>query len=150
MPDFTMCPSLSCKRKESCKRNEASGTVSSEYSQSWFVEPPERDGYCDYYWQPIENDCKQQKGMSGMPQKINCDRVIWLQDILERYRAACRIATVAASYADEAAKLAAIHEIVELFNLQWEDESAMRNAAYKFFPIQKDFTNKAESPNEQD
>jgi len=83
-------------------------------------------------------------GVSGMPHKINCDQVIWLQNILERYRETCRIATVAASYADEAAKLAAIHEIVELFGLQWEDESAMRNAAYKFFPIRKDLINKVE------
>ena len=78
-----------------------------------------------------------------MQQKINCDQVIWLQNILERYRATCRIATVAASYADEAAKLAAIHEIVELFGLQWEDDSAMSNAAYKFFPIPKDCTNRS-------
>lgn len=78
-----------------------------------------------------------------MQQKINCDQVIWLQNILERYRETCRIATVATSYADEAAKLAAIHEIVELFGLQWEDDSAMRNAAYKFFPVSKDYVNRS-------
>lgn len=84
-----------------------------------------------------------------MQQKINCDQVIWLQDILDRYISVCRISTVSASYSAKAAKLAAIHEIVELFGFEWQDESALRNAAYQFFPKPTTTDKAKESPNER-
>jgi hypothetical protein len=53
MPDITMCPSTTCSAKTKCYRNRASGTISSEYRQSWFVESPAKSDdpvICDYYW----------------------------------------------------------------------------------------------------
>ena len=46
MPDITMCPGLDCPFKEQCYRFTAEP---SEY-QSYFADPPIKDGKCNYYW----------------------------------------------------------------------------------------------------
>ena len=46
MPDITMCPGTDCLHKENCYRYTA---IPSDY-QSYFVEPPIKDGKCDHYW----------------------------------------------------------------------------------------------------
>jgi len=71
-------------------------------------------------------------------QKINRDQVIWLQDVLGRFRRALDVANVRASQLPDAAEIAAIHEIVEIFGLEWEDDAALRNVVYKFLPTLKD------------
>jgi hypothetical protein len=47
MPDITMCPGTNCPYKETCYRFTAKP---SEYWQSYFIEPPFKDGECDMYW----------------------------------------------------------------------------------------------------
>jgi len=47
MPDITMCPGTNCPHKEKCYRFMAKP---SEYWQSYFTEPPIKDGKCEYYW----------------------------------------------------------------------------------------------------
>ena len=47
MPDITMCSGEGCPVKESCYRFTAKPN---EYRQSYFVEPPIKDGKCDHYW----------------------------------------------------------------------------------------------------
>lgn len=47
MPDITMCSGENCPHKEQCYRFTAKP---SEFSQSYFVEPPIKDGKCDHYW----------------------------------------------------------------------------------------------------
>ena len=46
-PDITMCSGEGCPVKEKCYRFTAKPN---EYRQSYFVEPPIRDGKCDHYW----------------------------------------------------------------------------------------------------
>ena len=46
MPDIAMCSGEECPFKEKCYRFTAKP---SEY-QSYFVEPPIKDGKCDHYW----------------------------------------------------------------------------------------------------
>jgi hypothetical protein len=46
MPDITMCLGTDCPYKETCYRFTAKP---SEY-QSYFIEPPFKDGQCDMYW----------------------------------------------------------------------------------------------------
>ena len=45
--DITMCPGTGCPQKEKCYRFTAKP---SEYMQSYFMEPPIKDGKCDMYW----------------------------------------------------------------------------------------------------
>lgn len=45
-PDITMCKGTNCPIKEGCYRHTAKP---SDY-QSWFMEPPIKDGKCDMYW----------------------------------------------------------------------------------------------------
>lgn len=61
---------------------------------------------------------------------INCDEVIWVRNILERYVAAMQLATKfpSCSYLRSAAQLAAILEIVETLGFCFLDESAKSNA----------------------
>ena len=47
MPDITMCVGTNCPYKESCYRHTAKP---SEFWQSYFMEPPIKDGKCDMYW----------------------------------------------------------------------------------------------------
>lgn len=47
MPDITMCSGEECALKESCYRFTAKA---SEY-QSYFIDPPIKDGECRYYWE---------------------------------------------------------------------------------------------------
>jgi hypothetical protein len=47
MPDITMCKGTDCPHKEKCYRFMAKP---SEYWQSYFTEPPIKDGKCDMYW----------------------------------------------------------------------------------------------------
>ena len=47
MPDITMCSGEGCPVKEFCYRFTAKPN---EYRQSYFVEPPIKDGKCDHYW----------------------------------------------------------------------------------------------------
>jgi len=46
MPDITMCLGSGCPYKEDCYRFT---TKPSDY-QSYFMEPPFKDGKCDYFW----------------------------------------------------------------------------------------------------
>ena len=45
-PDICMCVGTNCPHKESCHRFTAKP---SEY-QSYFMEPPIKDGKCEMYW----------------------------------------------------------------------------------------------------
>lgn len=47
MPDITMCLGTDCPHKETCYRFTAKP---SEYYQSYFTEPPIKDGKCNMYW----------------------------------------------------------------------------------------------------
>jgi hypothetical protein len=47
MPDICMCLGTNCPYKESCYRFTAKPD---EYWQSYFMEPPIKDGKCDMYW----------------------------------------------------------------------------------------------------
>ena len=46
-PDITMCLGTNCPYKKSCYRFTAK---SSEYMQSYFMNPPFKDGKCEMYW----------------------------------------------------------------------------------------------------
>ena len=46
MPDITMCEGTGCPVKDECYRFTASP---SDY-QSYFVDPPIKDGKCEMYW----------------------------------------------------------------------------------------------------
>jgi len=46
MPDITMCSGDGCPKKQSCYRYTAKA---SDY-QSFFMNPPIKDGECDHYW----------------------------------------------------------------------------------------------------
>lgn len=47
MADITMCIGTNCPQKESCYRFTAKAN---EYRQSYFTEPPIKNGKCDMYW----------------------------------------------------------------------------------------------------
>ena len=47
MPDITMCPGTNCPQKEKCYRFTAKPD---EYWQSYFIDPPIKNGKCDLYW----------------------------------------------------------------------------------------------------
>jgi len=46
-PDITMCKGTDCPAKESCYRFTA---TPNEFRQSYFMEPPIKDGKCEMYW----------------------------------------------------------------------------------------------------
>jgi hypothetical protein len=46
-PDITMCPGTNCPQREKCYRFTAKPD---EYWQSYFIDPPIKDGKCDLYW----------------------------------------------------------------------------------------------------
>jgi hypothetical protein len=46
-PDITLCLGTDCPYKETCYRYTAKAN---EYYQSYFTEPPIKDGKCDMYW----------------------------------------------------------------------------------------------------
>lgn len=43
-----MCKGTNCPAKESCYRYTAKPN---EFMQSWFMEPPIKDGKCEMYWE---------------------------------------------------------------------------------------------------
>ena len=48
MPDITMCTGEGCpKEKEKCYRYTANPDM---YGQSYFKDPPHKEGDCEYYW----------------------------------------------------------------------------------------------------
>ena len=47
MADITMCSGKGCDLKDKCYRFTA---PKSEFRQSYFCEPPIKDGKCDMYW----------------------------------------------------------------------------------------------------
>ena len=47
MADITMCKGTCCPFKDKCYRHTAEPK---ESWQSWFTEPPIKDGKCDMYW----------------------------------------------------------------------------------------------------
>ena len=47
MADITMCKGTDCPLKESCYRYTANVN---ELNQSYFAEPPVKDGKCEMYW----------------------------------------------------------------------------------------------------
>lgn len=46
MSDICKCSGLNCPHKENCYRF----TAKEGMLQSFFLEPPIKDGKCDYYW----------------------------------------------------------------------------------------------------
>jgi hypothetical protein len=46
MPDISMCTGEDCPKKQMCYRHTAKA---SDY-QSFFMNPPIKDGQCDYFW----------------------------------------------------------------------------------------------------
>ena len=58
-PDITMCVGTNCPNKENCYRYTAKP---SDY-QSYFIEPPIKDGKCEMYWgenaQSVYNQLKE-------------------------------------------------------------------------------------------
>lgn len=46
MSDITKCKGTDCPHKENCYRF----TAPADIYQSFFVDPPIKDGKCDYYW----------------------------------------------------------------------------------------------------
>jgi hypothetical protein len=52
-PDITMCKGTNCPAKESCYRFTA---IPNEFRQSYFMEPPIKDGKCDYYWGDTQHE----------------------------------------------------------------------------------------------
>lgn len=46
MADITMCKGTDCPHRESCYRYKA---TPSKYMQSYFVEPPVKDGKCEHF-----------------------------------------------------------------------------------------------------
>lgn len=60
-------------------------------------------------------------------QLINCDQVAWIGDIFDRYRATVAENHVSVSRAREAAKVAAILELMEILNLGFQDATAAGN-----------------------
>ena len=46
MADITMCSGLGCNLKHECYRH----TANQSYRQSFFSEPPIKDGKCDMFW----------------------------------------------------------------------------------------------------
>jgi hypothetical protein len=47
MADITMCLGTNCPQKETCYRFTAKPN---EYRQSYFIEPPFKEGKCEMYW----------------------------------------------------------------------------------------------------
>lgn len=46
MSDISKCPGTNCPVKENCYRF----TAPNSFHQSYFTDPPIKDGECDYYW----------------------------------------------------------------------------------------------------
>ena len=47
MTDISKCSGENCPMKESCYRF----TAEAGQMQSYFIEPPIKDGKCEYYWE---------------------------------------------------------------------------------------------------
>lgn len=57
MPDITMCRGTDCPQKEKCHRYTAKPC---DHWQSYFIDPPIKDGKCEMYWgENAENIWKQ-------------------------------------------------------------------------------------------
>lgn len=54
MPDITMCSGINCSAARNCHRSNLSGTVPSDFRQSWFMSPPGHARDCALYW-PIRD-----------------------------------------------------------------------------------------------
>lgn len=48
MSDITMCTGNNCELALTCHRYTA---TASEYRQSYFAEPPIKNGECEHYWE---------------------------------------------------------------------------------------------------
>ena len=55
MPDITMCNGQGCELKSTCYRYTA---TPSKHVQSYFTEPPIKNGKCEYYWQDAKERAK--------------------------------------------------------------------------------------------
>jgi len=64
MPDITMCSGNNCELSLTCYRYKAEP---SEYRQSYFVNPPNINNQCDYYWEVCKY-CNQENGKH----KLSC------------------------------------------------------------------------------
>ncbi len=58
MTDITKCSGENCPMKESCYRFTAE---SEGIGQTYFIEPPIKDGKCEHYWERV----RQLSGVSG-------------------------------------------------------------------------------------
>jgi len=55
--DIAMCEGKSCPLKDNCYRHLA---IENEFRQSYFAEPPFKDGECEYFW-PIKRQLPLRK-----------------------------------------------------------------------------------------
>jgi hypothetical protein len=55
MADISKCTGEGCSLKETCYRF----TAPSGMLQSFFINPPIKDGECDYYWSKIATSSKE-------------------------------------------------------------------------------------------
>lgn len=75
----------------------------------------------------------QQAGDKHIPsQMITCDQVEWLGNVLDRYAEILRMPRVGISRAVGDARIAAIIEIMEILDLEFEDDAARRNVISVF------------------
>jgi len=56
MADITMCSGKNCPLAETCYRYNA---TPSKFWQSYFTEPPIKNGKCEYYWEVKTEDDEQ-------------------------------------------------------------------------------------------
>lgn len=70
---------------------------------------------------------RHQANTQNTKTRISCDQIAWLKDVVDRYDCATRGPLPGISRLREAAKLAALLEIMELLNLECEDNVALSN-----------------------
>lgn len=63
-----------------------------------------------------------------LKRKINCDDVAWLRDVFNRLIQAVRVPNPSISRGWPTAKIAAILELMEILQLEFEDDLAAMNA----------------------
>ncbi len=84
----------------------------------------------------IEMDCVKSSPMQERrkeKKKLDRDQVSWLMNALERFANATNQHVLMASRLPNAAKLAALLEIMEVLGYEFEDKAAAGNALYPFW-----------------
>ena len=75
--------------------------------------------------------------MRSEPKKITADQVVWVKDILSRFESAIKISYPGISRLSQAAKVAAIIELMEILDMVLDGESAYRNLINIIIPQTK-------------